>query len=179
MTGSKRPMNPYLAGALAGIALALAVLLADRYFTSSSFYIYFAKLSIPAMRELADCDCFAVDPQKSAGWYELFSLGIIPGAAVAALLTGDFRWQWVPAMWRRAFGPGVLKRALWAFIGGFIAITGVRLAGGCPSGLGLSGMAQLNLGGFLGMAAFFVGGALMAQVVYGFAARRGKGDGDV
>jgi uncharacterized protein len=55
-------------------------------------------------------------------------------------------------------------------LGGMIAMFGARLADGCPSGHGLSGLMQLSVSGFLALAFFFGIGALVAAAVY-----RGKG----
>ena len=57
-------------------------------------------------------------------------------------------------------------RAVGAFLGGIVAMFGARLAGGCPSGHGLSGLMQLSTSGLLAMAGFFGGGVLVANLVY-------------
>ena len=31
-------------------------------------------------------------------------VGIVIGSLISALLSGDFRWQWVPSLWAAAFG---------------------------------------------------------------------------
>jgi hypothetical protein len=46
------------------------------------------------------------------------------------------------------------------------AIFGARLAGGCPSGHGLSGVMQLAPSGLIAMACFMAGGMLTARLVY-------------
>jgi uncharacterized membrane protein YedE/YeeE len=43
---------------------------------------------------------------------------------------------------------------------------GARLAGGCPSGHGLSGIIQLAGSGLIAMVYFFVGGIIMTQIIY-------------
>jgi uncharacterized protein len=43
---------------------------------------------------------------------------------------------------------------------------GARLADGCPSGHGLSGMMQLSVSGLVALAMFFVVGVLVAALVY-------------
>ena len=43
----------------------------------------------------------------------------------------------------------------------------VRLAGGCPSGHGLSGLSQLAVSGFVALAFFFGGGWVTARLLYG------------
>jgi len=72
----------------------------------------------------------------------------------------------VPDTWRARFGDGVGLRALAAFVGGVVAMFGARLADGCPSGHGLSGMSQLAVSGYLAGAGFFAGGILMARLLY-------------
>ncbi|MDP8078897.1 YeeE/YedE thiosulfate transporter family protein [Phocoenobacter skyensis] len=47
------------------------------------------------------------------------------------------------------------RRFLLAFIGGFLALFGARLAGGCTSGHMMSGMMQTSLSGYLFAAAAF------------------------
>ena len=69
-------------------------------------------------------------PSSLPNWQLLFVLGIIVGAFIASKLSGDFKLQTVPDMWRERFGPSPLKRGVVAFIGGTIALVGARLAGG-------------------------------------------------
>jgi uncharacterized membrane protein YedE/YeeE len=59
------------------------------------------------------------------------------------------------------------KRAAGAFVGGVIAMMGARMADGCPSGHGLSGMMQLSVSGFVALGLFFGVGVLVAHFVYG------------
>jgi hypothetical protein len=58
-------------------------------------------------------------------------------------------------------------RAVGAFIGGAILLFGARLAGGCPSGHGLSGNMQLAVSGLLALVFFMAGGILAARLIYG------------
>ena len=69
-------------------------------------------------------------------------------------------------MWQVRFGKSRLRRGLIAFIGGLIAMFGARLADGCPSGHGLSGSLQLAVSGFIALICFFIGGIIMARLVY-------------
>jgi uncharacterized membrane protein YedE/YeeE len=56
-------------------------------------------------------------------------------------------------------------RAPIAFLAGFIMLFGARIAGGCTSGHGISGMAQLSVGSTLAVAAMFAGGILTAMML--------------
>ena len=43
---------------------------------------------------------------------------------------------------------------------------GARMAGGCPSGHGLSGLMQMSVSGFIAMAGFFGAGLVTARLMY-------------
>lgn len=60
-----------------------------------------------------------------------------------------------PEVWRTKFGATNNKRFLFAFIAGFLALFGARLAGGCTSGHMMSGMMQTSLSGYLFAAGAF------------------------
>ena len=51
-------------------------------------------------------------------------------------------------------------------MGGIVAMIGARLADGCPSGHGLSGVMQLSVSSFVALILFFVAGAVTAALVY-------------
>ena len=56
--------------------------------------------------------------------------------------------------------PEVNIGALRAITGGAMLIFGARLAGGCTSGHGISGMSQLSVSSFITVTAMFGGGVL-------------------
>ncbi len=64
-----------------------------------------------------------------------------------------------------AYAPQLAINPAVAFAGGFALLFGARLASGCPSGHGLTGMARLSIGSFVTVAAMFAGGMLTAQLV--------------
>ena len=99
-------------------------------------------------------------------WQFMLVVGIAIGSFISALVTRTFKIELVPPVWKERFGGSVTKRAVFAFIGGVLAIWGARLAGGCPSGHGLSGLMQLSVSGFVAMFFFFAVGILVARVVY-------------
>ena len=53
-----------------------------------------------------------------------------------------------------------------AFLGGIVAMIGARMADGCPSGHGLSGMMQLSVSGLVALCLFFGVGIVVAHLVY-------------
>lgn len=162
------PMDPYIAGALAGALAILSVAIAGKFLGASTT---FARLggAVEGM----------VSPEHVSGlsyfqkyvfkvdWQLLFVIGIALGAFISSVFSGTFRLQAVPDMWKARFGPSIGKRTIVAFIGGIFAAFGARMAGGCPSGHGLSGLMQLSLSGFVSLACFFLGGMIVARLLYG------------
>ncbi len=99
-------------------------------------------------------------------WQFMLVIGIVIGSLIAALLSGDFRLQWVPDLWAKAFGGSVLLRLVGAVIGGIFLGFGARWADGCTSGHGISGTLQLVVGSWISAICFFIGGILTALFVY-------------
>ena len=164
--------NPYLAGALTGVLLVLSVLVAGKFLGASTTFARSASVIEktagidPAQFEYFTTTKGKYGPGSLPNWQVMLVLGIVLGAFVSAKLSGDFKVQAVPDMWRQRFGGDPLKRGFVAFIGGVILLFGARLAGGCPSGHGLSGVAQLAVSGFIGLAFFFIGGGITANLIY-------------
>lgn len=97
----------------------------------------------------------------------LFLVGIALGGFLSAVLSGSFRAETVPAVWRERFGGSVAKRLVAAFIGGALAMFGARLADGCTSGNGISGSLQLAVGGWTFFLTLFAFGILTSLVLFG------------
>ena len=165
--------NPYLAGALTGLVAVASVFFTGKFLGASTSFVRSAgmleRLANP--ERVAQNSYFSkcLDPGVSGiDWQWMFVIGILLGALIAAATSGSFRLQAVPDMWQRRFGVKTgFNRALTAFIGGTILLFGARLAGGCPSGHGLSGVMQLAVSGLVALVCFFAGGMLVARLLYG------------
>lgn len=164
-----RPMNPYVGGGITGILVVLSVALAGKFFGASTTFARLGGLveSWFAPEHVAGLAYFRKYVPK-VDWQLLFVIGIAVGAFIAAMVTGTFRLQAVPDMWIERFGGSATRRALFAFVGGMVSIFGARLAGGCPSGHGLSGVMQLAPGSIMALVFFFIGGIISACALYGF-----------
>lgn len=99
-------------------------------------------------------------------WQWMLVLGIVIGALVSSLLSGDFRFQLIPSVWENAFGDNAVLRLSVALIGGILLGFGSRWAGGCTSGHGISGTMQLAVSSWISAICFFIGGILMAQLLF-------------
>jgi hypothetical protein len=97
----------------------------------------------------------------------LFLGGIALGAFVSAVLSGSFRAETIPTVWRERFGGSTAKRMVAAFFGGLLAMYGARLADGCTSGNGISGSLQLAVGGWTFFMTLFAFGILTSLVLFG------------
>lgn len=167
-TKNGKAWSPYLAGALTGLLIILSVWITGKYFGASTSFVRSAGMieKIFSPDKVAQMDYYIKETPKIE-WQWMFVFGIMLGAVVSSLTSGSFKWQAVPDMWREKFGDNIRKRAIYAFVGGIIAIFGVRLAGGCPSGHGISGMLQLSISGYIATICFFGAGLVVARLVYG------------
>lgn len=128
---SSKAWNPYVAGALTGVLMALSVLVAGKYFGASTSYVRSAGMlenlfSAERVQTLA----YFQKTLPQVEWQWMFVAGILIGSLLSAMLSGTFKLQLVPDMWRSRFGGNPLTRAAVAFCGGVVAMFGARLAGG-------------------------------------------------
>jgi len=159
--------SPYLAGGLSGLVIIVSVLWTGQFFGASTSFVRSAGMlgKVFKPERVAQLEYF-IRYLPQFDWQLMFVIGIFLGSLIAALWSGSFKWQGVPDMWAERFGTSPVKRGLVAFVGGIIAMFGARLADGCPSGHGLSGMIQLAVSGLIAMIFFFVGGIIMTRIVY-------------
>lgn len=159
--------NPYFSGALVGLLMVLSVAVTGKYFGASTTMVRAAAMienqAAPANVEANE---YFQKNKPKFDWQWLFVVGIFVGAGIAALAFRDFKMEAIPPIWKERFGSKIWLRAVVAFIGGFIAILGARLADGCPSGHGLSGGQQLAVSGYISLVCFFVGGLIVANLMY-------------
>lgn len=102
----------------------------------------------------------------SVDWLVMVAIGMVAGGFLAALLKGGLTTRAVPKLWASRFGDSRPKRFAAAFAGGFLLLYGARIAGGCTSGLVLSGIAQLAIAGFVFAIAILASGILTARLIY-------------
>ncbi|MBN1659380.1 MAG: YeeE/YedE family protein [Anaerolineae bacterium] len=101
--------------------------------------------------------------KPAVDWQWMLVVGMIVGALVSSLLSGDFGWQWIPSQWAATLGTSVPLRLVAALVGGVLLGFGSRWADGCTSGHGISGTMQLAVSSWISAICFFIGGILMAQ----------------
>jgi len=166
--------SPYLAGALAGL-LAIASAYAATQWLGKTSYLGASTTFVRAAgllertidaEHVASTEYFEKTKVR-VDWQFMLVVGIFAGALVSSAADRSFKLESVPPIWEERFGTSIGKRAAWAFVGGVVAMVGARMAGGCPSGHGLSGMMQLSASSFVALALFFGVGVLTAHFFYG------------
>lgn len=165
--------SPYLAGALVGV-LAIVSVVATTQLMDKSSYLGASTTFVRAaglLQETIAADNGLINEYYTKtkiriDWQFMLVLGIALGAFFSSTMDRSFRLESVPPIWKERFGSSWGKRAVWAFLGGIVAMIGARMASGCPSGHGLSGMMQLSMSSFVALPMFFGVGVWVAHVVY-------------
>jgi len=111
---------------------------------------------------------FAYTMPKGITWQVWMLLGIFLGSLASALLSRGFRISKMPhtTQWQSVFGPQVWKRWLLVFLGGIVLQVAAGIAGGCTSGLAISGGVELAPAAFLFIPGMFMSGIATALLVY-------------
>ncbi len=173
MVKETKALNPYVGGAVTGLLAVASVWVTGKFFGASTTFVraagFIEKFFAPDMVARMD---YYIKEEPKIEWQWMFVTGILAGSFLAAVATRSFSIKAVPDVWQKRFGKNPVKRAAIAFFGGVLAMFGARLADGCPSGHGLSGMMQLSLGSFIAVVCFFTGGMVVARLVYGQRRRR-------
>ncbi|MGE0702292.1 MAG: YeeE/YedE thiosulfate transporter family protein [Hyphomicrobiaceae bacterium] len=160
--------SPYVAGVVIGLLqIPTFILMSTALGASSSFVTVGAHLAALVDPQAASIKYFASHMAGAKNWWQVaIVVGIAIGAFISMRMSGSSRPA-VSAVWARATGTTSLwARAPVAFVAGFMMLFGARIAGGCTSGHGISGMAQLAVGSTVAVAAMFAGGMLVANLFF-------------
>lgn len=164
----KKPqrMNWVYGGILLGLLNTFAVATYGALGASRNYVVTDEMLLGAAGSDLTETNPYLRDYSSTVDWLFMVSIGMVVGSFLASLVKGGFNIRSVPKLWASRFGDSTAKRFLAAFAGGFLLLFGARLAGGCTSGLVLSGVAQLALAGFIFAVAIMTSGILTAMLLY-------------
>ena len=166
MTFRDKAWSPYAAGVVIGLLQIPAFLLIDTALGTSSSYVTiaahiaaFADASINKMDYLA---------KHMYGAKNLWQVAMVVGIAIGAFMSmkvSGARRQVISPVWKRPLASTACRAAQMAFAGGFIMVFGARIADGCTTGHGISGMAQLAVGSTVAVAAMFAGAIATALLM--------------
>lgn len=164
----QKAWSPYIAGIVIGLLQIPAFLIIETALGVSSSYVTIGALVASWVDPSILTIKYASNHVAATGknwWQVALVVGIAIGAFTSMKLSGATRPAISP-IWRRALGTSSpAKRYALAFAAGFIMLFGARIADGCTSGHGLSGMAQLAVGSTVAVAAMFAGGIGAAMLL--------------
>jgi len=165
----KELWSPYAAGILLGIVGVLAVWLSDSLLGASGAFQNRAGILGKAVApDLFNNMYFNFIMPAEITWGVILLVGIFFGGMLGAFSSKTFQWRTNPdAQWKKVFGPQTWKRWSIAFFGAIILEYGAGIAGGCTSGLAISGGMLLAPAAFLFIAAMFASGILTSLLIYG------------
>jgi len=168
----KEEWSPYVAGILLGIVGIAAVWITNNLLGASGAFENVAgligKVVAPAAFDNLYFN-FIMPPGITYG--VVLVIGLFFGGMVGAATSGTLQWGKKGSansdeQWKRTFGTQTWKRWTLAFIGGVILEYAAGIAGGCTSGLAISGGMLLAPSAFLFIAGMFASGIVTAMVVY-------------
>jgi len=168
----KEEWSPYVAGILLGIVGILSVLLTNTLLGASGAFENLAGMIGDVVAPQAFDNMyfnFIMPPGITMGVVLL--IGIFFGGMLGAATSGTLLWGKKgsanpDAQWKRIFGPQVWKRWVLAFVGAIILEYAAGIAGGCTSGLAISGGMFLAPSAFLFIMGMFASGILTALIIY-------------
>ncbi len=167
----KETWSPYAAGVLLGITGVLAVVLSNKLLGASGAFESLAGMIGKAIAPKAfDNTYFNFIMPPGITWGVILLIGIFFGGFLGAATSKTLMWgkkELVSdAQWKRIFGPQPWKRWVLGFLGAIVLEYGAGVAGGCTSGLLISGGMLLVPAAFLFMGGMFASGIVVALIVY-------------
>ncbi len=164
--------SPYAAGALLGIVGVLAVWLSNSLLGASGAFENLAGLVGKAIApSLFDNIYFNFIMPPEITWSVVLLVGLFFGGMIGAATSGTLKWGKKDAansdaQWKSIFGPQTWKRWLLAFVGAVVLEFAAGIAGGCTSGLAISGGMLLAPSAFLFIAGMFASGIITTMLIY-------------
>jgi hypothetical protein len=163
--------SPYVAGSGLGFVVIIALVLSNALLPAPTLIG-----ASGAYENLVAPLGTAIDPANTyfkfimpAGltWAVWTLVGIFLGGLASALLSGTFKWRKLPdQQWESVFGKSVVKRWVIVFFAAALLEYAAGIAGGCTSGLAISGGVVLAPASFLFIAGMFASGIVTAMIIY-------------
>jgi len=161
--------SPYIVGIGIGVLVWLSFILSDKAIGCSTAFARTTGMTEKAVRgKKVEQKEYYKEFIPKIDWEWMLVLGVLFGALISSLLSGNFNVETIPSIWESAFGNMLIFRLVTAFIGGIFIGFGARMAGGCTSGHGISGTIQMAVGSWLAFIFFFIGGIATAFFIYSF-----------
>lgn len=99
-------------------------------------------------------------------WRLPFMAGLLLAGMASAVLAGGWQLTWNMGMFDEQISSSPLLKTAWLFVGGLFIGFGTRMAGGCTSGHGIFGMANLEKSSMVATLTFMGVGTLLTNIIY-------------
>ncbi len=164
----KESWSPYTSGAMLGLVVVFSVWLTGHSLgASGSFENVAGGLLKVISPQAADTLYWKHIMPAGISWQVYLLIGVFLGSLAASLLSSSFKLSANPDFqWRAVWGPQAWKRWLAAFVGAIILEYGAGIAGGCTSGLAISGGVALAPAAFIFITGMFISGILVTMLIY-------------
>lgn len=157
--------SPYVAGAGLGLVVAFSEAILGKPIAVSGAFDRLAANVGGAL--FPDAPYWRFEMSGAVSWHVWLVVGLLGGAVLSAILSGEARWRWLPDDgWVPRYGPSRWRRLAVAFVGAALVQIGADIAGGCTSGLAISGGVALAPGAFVFMAGMFLSGLPTAFLLF-------------
>lgn len=171
----RHPWPWYVAGPLLGLFAPLLLLAGNKLFGLSNNLRHTCAALCPG-----NVDYFRYDWRRDGGWNLVFAVGVVVGGVLAGVVfanpepiaIADETRATLAALGIRDFtglmpgdvfawsSLGTLRGFALVVVGGFLVGFGTAYAGGCTSGHGITGVADLQPASLVALLGFFAGGIL-------------------
>ena len=168
----KEIWSPYVAGVLLGLVGIAAVWISNSLLGASGAFENVAGMIGQAVAPtLFDNMYFNFIMPAEITTSVILVVGIFFGGMIGAATSGTLLWGKKGSansdeQWKRIFGAQTWKRWVLAFVGAIILEYAAGIAGGCTSGLAISGGMLLAPAAFLFIAGMFASGIVTALIIY-------------
>ena len=161
--------SPWAAGVLLGLTAIASYVLVDKTVGSSGGIESIDSILLKTFHlNLANSMYFKFQMPPVVSFQIILFVGMLLGAFVSSKWSKDFKFRMMPdQQWTQTFGPSKLKRWALIFLGGIIIEYSAGIAGGCTSGLAISGTMQLSPAGLLFIVGLLVSGIITTKLLYG------------
>ncbi len=102
---------------------------------------------------------------ETLSWRVFFIVGIILGAFLSAVLSGNFKFTLEMGYFTKIMEWPVLGTSIYFFSSGILLGLGARIAGGCTSGHSIHGIANLHFSSILVTILFLIGGIISTNII--------------
>jgi len=166
---SKAEWSPYVAGILLGIVGIFTVVFSHKLLGASGGFENLAGAIGKGIAPAAFNNTYFNFVMPAGITYSvILLLGIFFGGMLGSFSSGTFKFRTMDdEQWKQVHGPQLWKRWLLLFVGGIVVEFAAGIAGGCTSGLAISGGMLLAPAAFLFIAGMFASGILTAKITYG------------